>query len=188
METWPWRRGRLLASGPSSIIIEIVVITGTWIIGQLVARRWQDKWVTQQESRPASKTSWTAKSRPIQAMRRRRRDDGDETTVARRRWRDDGNKTATAMKKKKSSWHSHFYSIHLYLCPFFSYLCCIVVVFILCCGCFVYFNVGCKNLIFDAHPGARHFWRAFASTIGNWRENSKISFFHYLRSLRDSLT
>ena len=70
----------------------------------------------------------------------------------------------------------------------FSYLCCIVVVFIPCCGCFVYFNVGCKNLIFDAHPGARHFWRAFASTFENWRENSKISFFHYLRSLRDSLT
>ena len=33
----------------------------------------------------------------------------------------------------------------------------------------------------------RHFWRAFASTAENWRENSKISFFHYLRSLRDSL-
>ena len=82
-------------------------------------------------------------------------------------------------------------SIHLYLCLFFNYFCCIVVVFITCYAVsfyFLFFIFSHKNFMFDVHSGTCHLWRTFASTAENWHENSKISFFHYLWSLVDILT
>ena len=32
------------------------------------------------------------------------------------------------------------------------------------------------RVIFDVHPGERHFWRALASTAEKWRENKNLIF------------
>ena len=120
------------------------------------------------------------------AVRRRRRGHGGETTAARQR-RDDGGKAATTMKKKEvSSWFSYFYSNHLYLCPLLvifailsSYLFPAVV--------FHLFYCLVQKFNFWRAPGRASFLTRVRVNGKNWRENSKISFFHYLRSLRDSL-
>ena len=95
----------------------------------------------------------------------RQQDDGNRTTVTGRR-RQDGGKTATAMKMKEaSSWFSYFYST--------------------CYAVSFYFLFFPAKILFLMSAGMRHLWCAFTSTAENRCEHSKISFFHYLRSLGD---
>ena len=104
------------------------------------------------------------------------------TTAVRRQQRDNSGRMTAMKKKEASSWFSYFYSIHLYLCPFFSYFCRIVVVFIPCCTVLFILFFPVNFFIFDACASfltrARHFWRAFASMA-----DAKT-----LRSLKNILT